>query len=282
MPATVKSVAAIAWLVLLAVPAAAQQPPRVTNGSVTARPAVSPLAPFFQQIVASQPEIAWIGYAVPAAEGRSVDCGNASAPASGRSTGPVHLEGTERLLVLFRVADRRVDRVRVLSEECELDAGGRPVQWLENVNPVDSVRLLETLASPDEVTTSRDRAANGALVAIALHGGTAREAATDTLVRLARTAKATRTRGDALFWLAHMAGTKAAGVIAERLDKDPDTEVKKTAVFALSQLPKDEGVPLLINVARTNSNPAVRKQAMFWLGQSRDSRAIDFFAEILK
>lgn len=50
----------------------------------------------------------------------------------------------------------------------------------------------------------------------------------------------------------------------------------------MSQLPKDEGVPLLIKVARTNANPSVRKQAMFWLGQSRDPRAIDFFEEILK
>jgi len=25
----------------------------------------------------------------------------------------------------------------------------------------------------------------------------------------------------------------------------------------------------------------VRKQAMFWLGQSRDPRALDFFAEVL-
>jgi HEAT repeat protein len=58
--------------------------------------------------------------------------------------------------------------------------------------------------------------------------------------------------------------------------------VKKRAVFSLSQLPKDEGIPLLINIARTNKNAEVRKQAMFWLGQSRDSRAIDFFAEILK
>ena len=58
--------------------------------------------------------------------------------------------------------------------------------------------------------------------------------------------------------------------------------MKKRAVFALSQLPKSEGVPLLIKVARTNANPAVRKQAMFWLAQSRDPRAIDFFAEILK
>ena len=58
--------------------------------------------------------------------------------------------------------------------------------------------------------------------------------------------------------------------------------MKKKAVFALSQFPKDEGVPLLIRVARTNTNPAVRKQAMFWLAQSKDQRAIDFFAEVLK
>ena len=58
--------------------------------------------------------------------------------------------------------------------------------------------------------------------------------------------------------------------------------MKKKAVFALSQLPRDEGVPLLITVARTNTNPAVRKQAMFWLGQSKDPRAIDFFTELLK
>jgi len=47
-------------------------------------------------------------------------------------------------------------------------------------------------------------------------------------------------------------------------------------VFALSPLPKDEGVPKLIQVAQTNRNPAVRKQAIFWLGQSEDARALDF------
>ena len=52
-------------------------------------------------------------------------------------------------------------------------------------------------------------------------------------------------------------------------------------MFALSQLPKDEGIPLLIKVAKSNQNPAVRKQAMFWLGQSKDPRALDFFAEVL-
>ena len=52
-------------------------------------------------------------------------------------------------------------------------------------------------------------------------------------------------------------------------------------MFALSQLPKEEGVPLLIRVAQSNRNPQVRKQAMFWLGQSNDPRALAFFEQVL-
>jgi HEAT repeat protein len=88
-------------------------------------------------------------------------------------------------------------------------------------------------------------------------------------------------RGQALFWLAQKAGKRAAATITEAIENDPQTDVKKRAVFALSQLPSDEGVPLLIQVARTNGNAAVRKQAMFWLGQSQDPRALAFFEQIL-
>ena len=102
----------------------------------------------------------------------------------------------------------------------------------------------------------------------------------DVLIESANNADTACGRID--FWLAQKAGSKAAAAITERIEQDPDTEVKKKAVFALSQLPKDEGVPLLIQVARTHANPAVRKQAMFWLGQSKDPRALAFFAEILK
>ena len=88
-------------------------------------------------------------------------------------------------------------------------------------------------------------------------------------------------RGQALFWLATRASREALSAITGAIENDPDTEVKKKAVFALSQMPKDEGVPRLIDVARTNKNGEVRKQAMFWLGQSNDPRAIKFFEEIL-
>jgi len=67
----------------------------------------------------------------------------------------------------------------------------------------------------------------------------------------------------------------------DAIAEDPETEVKRKAVFALSQLPKDEGIPQLIQVARTNRNPEVRKQAIFWLGQSNDPRALSFIEEIV-
>ena len=106
--------------------------------------------------------------------------------------------------------------------------------------------------------------------------------AIDAILEVARPGPSRHVRGQALFWLAQKAGragrrTASPGAIED----DPDTEVKKKAVFALSQLPRDEGVPLLIEVARTNRNPAVRKQAMFWLGQSKDPRALAFFEEVL-
>jgi HEAT repeat protein len=73
----------------------------------------------------------------------------------------------------------------------------------------------------------------------------------------------------------------AGPAIEDAIRDDPETDVKRKAVFALTQMPKDEGVPLLIEVARTNRNPAVRKQAIFWLGQSKDPRALDFIEKIL-
>jgi HEAT repeat protein len=102
------------------------------------------------------------------------------------------------------------------------------------------------------------------------------------LVGVAHNDKSPHVRGQALFWLAQRAGQKVAeAAINDAIANDPETEVKKKAVFALTQMPSGEGVPLLIQVARTNRNPEVRKQAMFWLGQSKDERALAFIEEVL-
>ena len=53
------------------------------------------------------------------------------------------------------------------------------------------------------------------------------------------------------------------------------------AVFALSQRPDDEAVPILMDVARTAADAETRRTAMFWLAQSEDDRVLSFFESIL-
>jgi HEAT repeat protein len=88
-------------------------------------------------------------------------------------------------------------------------------------------------------------------------------------------------RTQAVFWVSQAAGDKATEGLAEVVgDAATDREVRLSAVFALSQR-HAEGVPILINLARTSKDPQIRKQAIFWLGQSKDPRALEFFEAVL-
>ena len=103
------------------------------------------------------------------------------------------------------------------------------------------------------------------------------------LLRLARsTAVPRQTQRSAVFWLGQAAGEAATRGLTELVDDSSvELAVKESAVFALSQLRRDEGVPALIRIARTHASPSVRKKALFWLGQSDDPRALALFEEIL-
>jgi len=280
----------LAMMTLLAAPLAAQ--PQVINGSVQPLALGGGLTRNAVDAFAAKSATAWVGYSVPALDAdRRSCCWSGDSPAccqacriepgssSGTTfsaadrTGAASLEAGD-LHVLMRISDGRLERIRVFSHDCALDAGGLTIHWLSDVAPADSVALLGSFLN----ATASNRLADGALVALALH----REpAALERLLTAAKDGATTHLRGQALFWLAQRAGDKAVGAISDAIANDPETDVKKRAVFALSQLPKDDGVPLLIQVSRTNPNPAVRRQAMFWLGQSRDPRAVRFFEEIL-
>lgn len=102
------------------------------------------------------------------------------------------------------------------------------------------------------------------------------------LITLARdTNVPTSTREQAVFWLGQAAGNATAGLDSLARDTSVDEEVRGQAVFALSQRPANEGIPALIQIAKANRDPALRRKALFWLGQSQDPRAIDLFEEIL-
>jgi hypothetical protein len=94
------------------------------------------------------------------------------------------------------------------------------------------------------------------------------------------------TRSSAALWLSRFAGAKMSGHVNDLSEPDDETvsdesQARTSAVFALSQLRNHEGIPPLLQVAQTNRDPRVRRQALFWLGQSGDPRGIDLFEKIL-
>lgn len=89
-------------------------------------------------------------------------------------------------------------------------------------------------------------------------------------------------RKDALFWLGQAASSTVTDELAEVAnDNDEEQDIRDAAVFALSQRPDEESIPILMELAETAEHGETRKKAMFWLAQSDDPRVVDFFADIL-
>jgi hypothetical protein len=278
----------------------AAQPPSIANGRVTSQPAGTPLPQSFRSLVSAQAEISWIGYTVPVVDrqrfmccdGRSSDGDVISyngvvigdgrcrleprptgAPAPATATaqtgapGVVQLEGSDRIIVLFRVVERKVERLRVVSADCALDAGGRPVQWLESVRPADSVALLESLAVDVD---GDNHVSDGAIMAIALHGDASADSALD---RLVGNGQPESVRKKVTFWLGNARGRRGFEALRKIMRDDQSVEVRKSAVFGLSQSKEPETIDTLAAIARTDSEPRLRGEALFWLAQRAGRKA---------
>ena len=300
-------------LLLAAVPAAAQQP-RITNAKLETRSAAGGLTPAFRSIVSALAAPAWIAYAVPAAPGRHQMCcydyvGRDRAPMGGgccrleeKSDGVdirsgdegeknrnVALEGPAFICVFYRVDTQTVRKIRMFSQECQIDAGGRTVYWLSEVRGAESVDLLSTFVREEhwasrKAAVSKDEdadddddddndgesAGHAAIAAIALHADPAADAA---LERFVAPAQQESLRKQAAFWLGIERGRRGYEVLRRMVHDDPSDRVREQAIFALSQSRVPEAVDAMIDTARNDRSSHVRGQALFWLAQRAGRKA---------
>ncbi|MEO7366945.1 MAG: HEAT repeat domain-containing protein, partial [Gemmatimonadaceae bacterium] len=181
------------------------------------------------------------------------------------SKGPVRL-------VLY-VDGGRVNKIRAY-----VDGEWRPattgVTDLGALSAKDATDYLLSLATTDAGSVGRD-----AIMPLTFADGVVVWPRLFNLVRDENRPRSTRKQ--AMFWLGQAAGEQVAGRVSFAKDDDA-TEVKKSAVFALSQRRNNEAVSSLIEVARNNRDAEVRKSALFWLGQTMDPRAIGLFEELLR
>jgi hypothetical protein len=272
--------------------------PRVINGRLVPQAAGSNLDAVFRRLVAAQTEPGWIGYSVPAVQnsgdrrfccgetwisdgvvitnGRLATCGLEPGDRNVRTSqgqpvqnqGPIRLEGPETMVVLYRVEEKAVQKIRIFSPDCELDAGGRTIQWLEGVNGADSITLLGTFVSRAELKS--DKLTDASISAIAMHKD---EAADVALERLAGKDNPEFVRKKVTFWMGNARGRRGFEAVRKIARDDPSDEVRKSAMFGLSQSSDEQSIPELVRFARQDASPRVRGEAIFWLAQKAGQRA---------
>lgn len=203
-------------------------------------------------------------------------CGNGRNNISVRSHGDVDWEddcepGPVRL-VLTKV-DGRITRVRAY-------VGGR---WRAAEGATTDLGDVPARAAGEYLLDLAERGGSGAKEALFPATIADSFVAYPGLLRIARSDRATNeTRKSAVFWLGQATGDKVTESLDSVVtDASGNREVRESAVFALSQRPDDEGVPVLLRLAQNDRDPEIRRKAVFWLGQSDDPRALDFFEKVL-
>jgi len=66
-------------------------------------------------------------------------------------------------------------------------------------------------------------------------------------------------------------------------DRMRDADLKEHLIFILSQRMREPAaMDKIIDIARHDSNPRMREKALFWLGQSRDPRALQVIRDVIE
>jgi len=259
------------WLAALALPLAAQ-PKLLINAQTDARSGAAGLEREFKVLLAAQPQPTWIGYSVPVAGGANLGC-EYVAPEGGPLPGVIHLEPPGHMIALFRVEANAVERVRTLSPDCEIDAGGLPFHWLADVQPVESAALLAGLAR------GADRVSEGAVTALGLHADPAAEAA---LERLSAADQPESVRRRAIYWLGAVNSGRRFDILRKQLAGGVPEAVGTRAVAGLSGNKAPAATDFLISIASGNGAPCVRAQAVSALARKPEPRAVDAILAALR
>ena len=273
---------------LLLAGSADDTPANLVNARVQTHSAASGLQGVFRPL-ARETGPAWIGYAVPVMGRHQMCCyrsmheiGTATQGCNVEDEGAYTIHGSDDakswehapdFLVLFRVENGRVDRIRSLSRGCGLDVGGRPFHWITGVRPGESLELLESMVGSG-AGTSRKKDKGGmdepAIAAIAMH---ADPGADVVLERLVAARQPIGVRKQAAFWMGNSRGRRGYETLRRLVAEDASPSLREHVVFALSQSDVPEAVDLMIDVGRRDADAHVRGQALFWLSQKAGRKA---------
>lgn len=85
-------------------------------------------------------------------------------------------------------------------------------------------------------------------------------------------------RKRAIFWIGEENNDNATlQFLADIARNDKDVDVREQAVFALAEMSGAKGLPALMALAKEEQDPRIRKKALFWIGEEGDGKEIRQF-----
>jgi hypothetical protein len=187
------------------------------------------------------------------------------------SSNKAELEAPRRVVVLYRATAGALDKIRVVSDVCVIDAGGLRVTWLDGVNPAQSVEYLSALVRGKyEDDHSGEKLPHGALTAIAMHGDTSADKALNSFIEPSQPESL---RKQTVFWLGEARGASGFQTLKQLARTEKSSEVRAQITFALSLNREPGALDEMIRMAKEDESTHVRGQALFWLAQKAEKKA---------
>jgi hypothetical protein len=261
------------WVMAAVLPLGAQ-PKLLVNAKLDTRSAAAGLEQAFRPLVTAQPQPAWIAYSVATTR---VNLGCDYVRDGWSQPGVIHLEPPDHAVILFRVDEGAVERIRTLSPDCEIDAGDLPVHWLSDVKPAESVALLDTFATGRERGVSR--LMDGAMAAIAAHADPAADAA---LERFLAPSQPESVRLRVVSWLGNMRGRRGFDMLKNAIAGDPSDRVRERAISTLGNSKEPEALDLLMSIARKDASPRMRMEALSALHRHSGAKVLGTLKEAIE
>ena len=153
---------------------------------------------------------------------------------------------------------------------------GQALFWLADQAGADSLALLGEVALNDPDMELRSQAMFGISQIDSPE-------ASDFLLQVARSDDAPmELRSNAIFWLGERKDGRAVDILLSLWNETDDLEIRNQLLFALSQSDSEQAVDHIIAVAKDPAADAeMRKQAVFWLGQSEHPKAKQALLDII-
>jgi hypothetical protein len=250
----------------------AAQPKFIVNAKADTRSAAQGLDREFRALMTAQQQPGWLGYEVPATRTASLGC-EYNRGDGYYGSGTVHLEPPATAVILFRAEAGAVQRIRTFSPYCEIDASGLPVHWLSDVQPAQSIALLESFLA------DREHVGDSPVSAISAHSD---PSADQALEKLLASSQPQSMRLRVVSSLGASRGRHGFEVLKKLISSDPDERVRERAISALSSSREPDAIDLLISIARTNADSRMRSQAVSSLNHRTSPKVLETLVAVVE